>query len=232
MFFQYSELTFFEREVYIVEDKIVNKDSPFLCMYWNPKDGTSWNPGGGPPSGNPPMHIKWIQQTEIIIHYFLIKVRIYVCFYYCLEFLYIPLFLFPWIVQWWITMFMNLVCEFFCSVLLAIDSFALRRTKNHGLCCNRRSWRTNILHPWHRQTACCHFFCSIWLQLVQQLVWCLALQWKSQSSYSLWEELYYDNPFKRDINIWNYRYLQGSVLWVRCAMSNMGQAAIEIHIFQ
>ena len=47
MFFQYSELTFFEREVYIVEDKIVNKDSPFLCMYWNPEDGTSWNPGGG-----------------------------------------------------------------------------------------------------------------------------------------------------------------------------------------
>ena len=23
---------------------------------------------------------------------------------------------------------------------------------------------------------------------------------------------YYDNPFKRDINIWNYRYLQGSGL--------------------
>ena len=47
MFFQYSELTFIEREVYIVEDTIVNNDSPFLCMYWNPEDGTSWNPGGG-----------------------------------------------------------------------------------------------------------------------------------------------------------------------------------------
>ena len=47
MFFQYSELTFIEREVDIVEDTIVNNDSPFLCMYWNPEDGTSWNPGGG-----------------------------------------------------------------------------------------------------------------------------------------------------------------------------------------
>ena len=32
------------------------------------------------------------------------------------------------------------------------------------------------------------------------------------ASYSLWKELYYDDPFKRDINIWNYRYLQGSGL--------------------
>jgi len=69
------------------------------------------------PSGNPLMHIKWIQQTERIIHYFLIKVRISVCLYHCLGFLYIPPFLFPCAVV------NNHVYEFglwiFCSVLLA-----------------------------------------------------------------------------------------------------------------
>ena len=73
--------------------------------------------GGRAPSGNLPMHIKWIQQTERIIHYFLIKVRISVCLYHCLGFLYIPPFLFPCAVV------NNHVYEFglwiFCSVLLA-----------------------------------------------------------------------------------------------------------------
>ena len=89
-------------------------------MYWNPEYRKSWNPGGGgggAPSGNPPMHIKWIQQTERIIHYFLIKVRVSVCLYHCLGFLYIPPVLFPCAVV------NNHVYEFglwiFCSVLLA-----------------------------------------------------------------------------------------------------------------
>lgn len=200
-------------------------------MYWNPEYRTSWNPGGGAPSGNPPMHIKWIQQTERIIHYFLIKVRVSVCLYHCLGFLYIPPFLFPCAVV------NNHVYEFglwiFCSVLLA-TALLYGSQKTMGSVATGTVEVLTYYIPDIGKTLAVIFSVPFNYNLYSNWfdVWLYSGKVSpATASYSLWKELYYDDPFKRDINIWNYRYLQGSGLWVRCAMSNMGQATIEIHIF-
>lgn len=202
-------------------------------MYWNPEYRTSWNPGGGggAPSGNPPMHIKWIQQTERIIHYFLIKVRVSVCLYHCLGFLYIPPVLFPCAVV------NNHVYEFglwiFCSVLLA-TALLYGSQKTMGSVATGTVEVLTYYIPDIGKTLTVIFSVPFNYNLYSNWfdVWLYSGKVSpATASYSLWKELYYDDPFKRDINIWNYRYLQGSGLWVRCAMSNMGQATIEIHIF-
>ena len=53
---------------------------------------------------------------------------------------------------------------------------------------------------------------------------------KRRANYNLWYQMYYDNPFEGD-NYWHERNL-GSGLRVRGAMSNSGQATIEIHILK
>ncbi|CAH3013549.1 unnamed protein product [Porites evermanni] len=53
---------------------------------------------------------------------------------------------------------------------------------------------------------------------------------KRRANYNLWYRMYYDNPFKGD-NYWHERDL-GSGLRARGAMSNSGQATIEIHILK
>ena len=53
---------------------------------------------------------------------------------------------------------------------------------------------------------------------------------KRRANYNLWYQMYYDNPFEGD-NYWHERNL-GSRLRARGAMSNSGQATIEIHILK
>ena len=51
-----------------------------------------------------------------------------------------------------------------------------------------------------------------------------------RADYDLWYQMYYDNPFEGDNN-WHKRNL-GSRLRARGAMSNSGQATIEIHVLK